>query len=95
MEYIRAHVFVEGRVQGVYFRASTKEVAYELKLTGWVKNCKDGRVEAVFEGAKDNVEKVVEWCKRGPLGANVTHVEVNAEHVTGEFDAFMIDIDSF
>ncbi|GJQ58638.1 MAG: acylphosphatase [Candidatus Scalindua sp.] len=95
MEYVRAHIFVKGRVQGVFFRASTREEACRLDLTGWVKNCKDGRVEAVFEGRKENVEKAVEWCKTGPPGANVTDIEVKAEQATGTFKTFTIDTASF
>ncbi|MCP5003783.1 MAG: acylphosphatase [Planctomycetes bacterium] len=93
--YTRAHVFADGRVQGVFFRASTRAEAIQLGLTGWVKNCKDGRVEAVFEGAKENVEKAVEWCRKGPPGASVTHVEVDFGHATGEFGTFEIETDSF
>jgi Acylphosphatases len=83
MEYVRAHVFIKGRVQGVFFRARTSEEACKFDLTGWVRNCNDGRVEAIFEGGKENVEKVVDWCKRGPLDAKVTDVEVKAEQATG------------
>ncbi|MDR4506407.1 MAG: acylphosphatase [Candidatus Scalindua sp.] len=95
MEYKRAHVFVKGRVQGVFFRASTRKEALQSGLTGWVKNCRDGRVEAVFEGAEENVDNVVTWCKSGPPGAEVTHVEVRAEQATGEFDSFTIDAEPF
>ncbi|MDR4499178.1 MAG: acylphosphatase [Candidatus Scalindua sp.] len=90
MNYTRAHVFVKGRVQGVFFRAGTCEKANFLDLTGWVKNCRDGHVEAVFEGKSENVEKVLQWCKKGPPGAKVINVEVTLGQSTGEFNAFSI-----
>jgi acylphosphatase len=61
----RAHVFVSGKVQGVYYRANTRERAQELAVDGWVRNLDDGRVEAVFEGPEDRVEELVEWCHSG------------------------------
>jgi len=67
----RAHIFVSGRVQAVFFRSKTREKAQELGLTGWVKNLADGRVEAVFEGDKAKVEEILEWAKKGPPGAFV------------------------
>ena len=70
MPATRAHVYVHGRVQGVFFRATTRDKAIALGVKGWVKNCLDGSVEAVFEGEKDIVEKIVNWCKkvqRAPL----------------------------
>ena len=91
MEKVRAHVFIEGRVQGVFFRANTREEASLLGLTGWVRNCWDGRVEAVFEGEREKVEKVIAWCKKGPPGAMVRDVEINWEQVTGEYDTFSIE----
>ncbi len=86
----RAHVFVSGRVQGVFFRSGTLDEARYLKLTGWVKNLPDRRVEAVFEGPKDKVAKMVNWCSRGPPGANVTDVKADWEQPTGEFNTFAI-----
>ena len=90
MARIRAHVWISGRVQGVFFRAHTKELADELGLTGWVRNLPDGRVEAVFEGEEDAVKEVIEWCKRGPPLASVEKVEVRYEQPTGEFRDFRI-----
>lgn len=87
---IRAHVIIEGRVQGVFFRAETRAVAQTYHLTGWVKNLPDGRVEAVFEGEEDDVEKAVQWCRTGPPHALVTSVSVNREPFTGEFKNFSI-----
>ena len=91
MEKVRAHVFIEGQVQGVFFRANTREEANLLGLTGWVKNCWDGRVEAVFEGEREKVEKVISWCRKGPPGALVENVEINREQATGEYDTFSIE----
>jgi acylphosphatase len=80
----RAHVKIYGRVQGVWFRASTKEVADKLGVRGWVRNMPDGTVEAVFEGDDKSVEKIIEWCHRGPPLARVDRVEVEYEEPQGE-----------
>ena len=93
MNYTRAHVFVKGRVQGVFFRAGTRGKANFLGLTGWVQNCRDGRVEAVFEGECENVEKMLQWCEKGPAGAQVINVEVTLEQSTGEFNTFSIKLE--
>ena len=90
MVRVRAHVWISGRVQGVFFRAHTKEVAEKLGLTGWVRNLPDGRVEAVFEGEEEAVKEAIEWCKRGPPLARVEKVEVRYEEPTGEFKDFRI-----
>ena len=78
---IRAHLFVEGRVQGVFFRYETKEKAIEKRVKGWVRNLGDGRVEVLFEGEKDRVEELIEWCHRGPFGAKVRKVDVSIEEI--------------
>lgn len=67
---------VHGRVQGVFFRGSTQEQARLAALSGWVRNCRDGSVEAVFEGPASAVERLVAFCRRGPRGARVDAVEV-------------------
>jgi acylphosphatase len=90
MDYIRTHLIIEGRVQGVFFRDSTRRVAIELGLKGWVKNRFDGAVEVVAEGPKENVEKLVEWCHYGPPSARVTRVHEIKEEYTEEFDSFRI-----
>ncbi len=87
---VRAHVFISGRVQGVFFRSTTQEVAEELGLTGWVRNLSDGRVEAVFEGEKEKVDRAIEFCRKGPRGARVTGIEVKWEEYTGEYKDFKI-----
>jgi acylphosphatase len=86
----RCHVFISGRVQGVFFRQNTFERARTLGLSGWVRNTEDGKVEAVFEGEKENIEKILEWAKRGPPLAKVEKVEVEWEEFKGEFDNFEI-----
>lgn len=87
---VRAHVYISGRVQGVFFRASTWEVAKRLRLRGYVRNLPDGRVEAVFEGDEEKVRKAIEWCRRGPPLAIVEKVEVEWEEPKGDFDDFVI-----
>jgi acylphosphatase len=86
----RAHVFVSGKVQGVYFRATTREEARERGVTGWVRNLDDGRVEAVFEGERGDVESMVEFCHEGSSAARVKDVEVEWEDATGGFGGFEI-----
>jgi acylphosphatase len=86
----RMHVIVSGRVQGVFFRAYTRETALALKLTGWVRNLPDGRVETVFEGEDTNVQSMLEWCKKGPPHATVNEHEASEQTYTGEFRDFRI-----
>ncbi|MFB6105714.1 MAG: acylphosphatase [Halobacteriaceae archaeon] len=71
----RAHVFVSGRVQGVFFRATTRDAAGERGVDGWVRNLDDGRVEAVFEGPADAVESMVAFCREGSPAASVRDVD--------------------
>ncbi|MCL7417146.1 MAG: acylphosphatase [Halalkalicoccus sp.] len=75
MDRTRAHVFVSGTVQGVYYRASTRDTAREHGVSGWVKNRADGRVEAVFEGGEEDVDAMVGWCHEGSPAAQVEDVE--------------------
>lgn len=76
-ELTRKRVIVTGRVQGVFFRESTRKKAEELGLSGWVRNLEDGRVEWVAEGSLASVESLIRWCRRGgPLLARVDHVAV-------------------
>jgi len=87
---VRARVIVEGRVQGVFFRHHTQEVASSLGVTGWVRNRRDGSVEAVFEGDQDCVDQIIQWCHRGPSGARVLKVYSTWENYTGEFEDFSV-----
>lgn len=87
---VRAHVFVAGRVQGVFFRVETRYHANRRNVVGWIRNTVDGRVESVFEGEKDDVEKLIEFCGSGPPSAQVTQVDVQWQKHTGKFTAFEI-----
>jgi acylphosphatase len=87
---VRARVYVAGKVQGVFFRWYTRDEAVRLGVKGWVRNLPDGRVEAVFEGEKEAVEHMIEFCKRGPPAAEVENVEVRWEAPTGEYKSFKI-----
>lgn len=86
----RVHIFVSGTVQGVCYRAETWRYARNLNLNGWVKNLRDGRVEAVFEGETDIVNEMIEWCKKGPVLASVTGIEVIEEPYLGNYKDFSI-----
>ena len=86
----RVHVYVSGRVQGVFFRADTRRAAADLNLTGWVRNMDDGRVEAVLEGEDSDVEKMIAWCHIGSPSSRVGKVTTTEEHYTGSFQDFSI-----
>ena len=86
----RAHVFVSGRVQGVFFRSQTKHNADRHGVNGWVSNLPDGRLEAVFEGEEEAVQALVDFCKQGPSGARVTNMDLTWEDYTGKLDRFQI-----
>jgi acylphosphatase len=86
----RFHVFISGRVQGVFFRANTWKQARSLGLSGWVRNLPDGRVESVFEGEELAAETMLNWSRTGSLPSRVDNVEVVEETATGEFDDFEI-----
>jgi acylphosphatase len=81
---------ISGKVQGVFFRATARDVARRLGLSGWVKNLPDGRVEVLCCGEKDKVDRMVEWCRKGPSGAYVTDVEIEWREPTEDFDRFEI-----
>lgn len=90
MAKARAHVIVSGKVQGVYFRAETRDQAAALGVAGWVRNRPDGTVEGVFEGTKENVEKLIHWCRQGPPRAKVSGVQAEWQDYRGEFNNFVI-----
>ena len=77
MKNVSAHLKISGRVQGVFFRATAKEIAEKNTLTGWVKNLSDGNVEAIVSGDKAGVEKFIEWCKHGPEKAVVEDMQIS------------------
>jgi acylphosphatase len=80
----RARVTIRGRVQGVFFRAETRDRAHSLGLAGWVRNVPDGSVEAVFEGEREKIESLIAWCRRGPSLAEVDDVQIAWEGPRGE-----------
>ena len=80
----RVHVFVCGRVQGVFYRSECATRARELGLGGFVRNMPDGRVEAAFEGAGDKVDQMIAWCKQGSSWSSVESVDVAEEDAKGE-----------
>jgi acylphosphatase len=90
MERVRAHVFISGRVQGVNFRAYMRDRAREAGVEGWVRNLSDSRVEAVFEGTRPAVQKLVSWCYSGPVHAEVAKVDLGWEDPTGKEGSFSI-----
>ena len=90
MSNTRAHVFVSGRVQGVFFRQETIRQAQSRSVSGWVRNLEDGRVEAVFEGEEASVNALLTFCSRGPKGALVTDVVVTWETFKCESKHFRV-----
>ena len=90
-ERARANVFIRGKVQGVFFRATTLEEAQRLRLAGWVQNLPDGRVEILVEGPRRTVEELIAWAHAGPPMADVEQVEVRWEQPRREFETFRIE----
>lgn len=88
--HIRQHVFITGRVQGVFFRAHTKQMADTLGLAGWVRNLPDGRVEAVYEGDRRAVDAMTAWLRKGPVMAAVHSVDIYEETCTATENDFII-----
>ena len=86
----QAHLIISGKVQGVFYRASCQKIAQELGLTGWVKNLSDGSVEVLAQGEKEKIEKLIEWCKKGPPGARVSDVKVEWKEQEKKFFSFDI-----
>lgn len=86
----RVHLFVSGRVQGVFFRAHTRDLAQKLGLTGFARNLPDGRVEVVAEGPEEKLQELINFCHHGPPLAHVTGVEIHWEEPTGEFRDFSV-----
>ena len=87
---VRAHVVISGRVQGVFFRAETQRAVERFGVCGWVRNRRDGTVEAVFEGRQQDVDAALNWCWQGPPMARVDKVDVNWQDYSGEFEGFDI-----
>jgi len=90
MAKICVHLFVSGKVQGVYFRDSTKKIADELGISGWVSNLADGRVEAVFEGEESAINKAIEFVRQGPRRAKVRDVQIKFLEYSDKHSGFLI-----
>ena len=90
MDAVRVRVVIEGRVQGVWFRDSTRKEALSLGVSGWVKNRRDGGVEALLEGPRQQVHTLIDWCRHGPPAARVTSMHASEEEWTGELSSFEI-----
>ncbi len=86
----RRHILVSGRVQGVWYRVTTRQKALALGLVGWVRNLPDSRVEIVAEGTLAQLDELVSWCRRGPSLARVSDAGFTVEEPSGEFSAFEV-----
>lgn len=86
----QVHLLVRGRVQGVFFRASTEREARRLGVFGWVKNRPDGSVEIVAEGPERALAELVQWAHKGPTAARVDYVHIQWNNATGHFDVFKV-----
>jgi acylphosphatase len=84
------HTIITGRVQGVFFRMETRRTAERFGVKGWVRNCPDGTVEAVFEAAPEKVDQMIEWCRKGPPMASVSDVIIDPIGYSGEYKGFSI-----
>jgi acylphosphatase len=87
---IRAYLLIQGRVQGVGFRANTRRRANRLNLRGWVRNMRNGDVEIIVEGPEVEVDRFIAWCHRGPTSAYVSKVNVEKSEATNKFDGFAV-----
>ena len=88
MKQQRVHLLVSGKVQGVFFRQALKVVAKKNNVSGWVRNLKDRRVEAVLEGDNEYINSVIEWTRIGPANSRVDEIEVSNEEFKNEFLMF-------
>ena len=86
----RIHIFVTGRVQGVFFRQSTKVMAIKNNAKGWVRNLDDGRVEIVAQGETQDIDNLAHWCKTGPANSRVDEFELSEENISDEFENFEV-----
>lgn len=87
---VRAHLFISGLVQGVFYRASCRDEGAARGLSGWVRNLPDGRVEALLQGTREKVEEMIGWCFRGPWDARVSDIDVKYEEPADELSGFRI-----
>ena len=86
----QAHLIVSGKVQGVFYRASCQEIAVKYGLKGWVKNISTGQVEVLAQGEKEKIEKLIEWCKKGPPNAKVSEVKIEWKNLTNTYKSFEV-----
>ena len=84
------HIFVTGRVQGVFFRQSAKVMANKNNAKGWVRNLDDGRVEIVAQGETQDIDNLAHWCKTGPANSRVDEFELSEENISDEFENFEV-----
>ena len=84
------HIFVTGRVQGVFFRQATKVMAIKNNAKGWVRNLDDGRVEIVAQGETQDIDNLAHWCKTGPANSRVDEFELSEENISDEFENFEV-----
>ena len=90
MSMKQIHIFVTGRVQGVFFRQSTRVIAIKNNVNGWVRNLDDGKVEIVAQGETNNVDNLADWCKTGPANSRVDEFELKEESIVEEFENFEV-----
>lgn len=90
-QHKRIDARIHGKVQGVFYRANTREKAQGLGLDGWVKNLPDGTVRLVAEGPRADLEALVDWTHEGSPAARVDEVDVDWDEATGEFSGFHIE----
>tara|TARA_B100000686_G_scaffold312719_1_gene357474 strand:+ start:367 stop:645 length:279 start_codon:yes stop_codon:yes gene_type:complete len=90
MSLKQIHIFVTGRVQGVFFRQSTRVIAIKNNVNGFVRNLDDGRVEIIAQGEEQNINKLIDWCRTGPANSRVDEFELKEESITEEFENFEV-----
>ena len=86
----RIHLIVSGTVQGVFYRANAKKVASGLGLKGWIRNLQDGNVEVLAEGRKPALDRLIEFCRKGPEGASIDNIEIEWDKFRNEFGSFEV-----
>ncbi len=91
MSLTAKHILVKGKVQGVFFRKTAKQVADELHVAGWVKNTDEGHVEILAQATKEAMEKLIKWCRQGPPKADVIDVIINDAELNNSIKEFYID----
>lgn len=86
----KVHLIIFGNVQGIFFRSNIKKIADQYNVRGFAKNKKDGSVEVVLEGDNENVDKIIEFCKKGPSGAKIEKINIKEKQYKKEFNDFSI-----